>query len=329
MGLALSCCDDDNPVNPPPPEYGEHLFYVSARLPDSQSLVKTFSVEQDAFIDSFIVDSFPIDYMAVAENDERLFLVGPGMRVYDLDTKELLCSTTDYCCGLHISNNSAYYASGGYGIRLFRTDNYQQIYYDSGSSAFGDFSFDSRYYLYTSSHTIMTYNIRGDSIESSFGLTRNGSLFRVYGLWPTNDMEKLFIYGNQGNTLYFAVTDLGGDSVRVLQAPLRTWGVDVEISPDGRYLFFVNTPYTDFEMPRMKIDVYDVATEQLLTSISTQEYYYFEPQHIALTADGKYLMATPWNLGGFDVLLIDARNFSVIGRYQFRDQIIPEIVCTK
>jgi WD40 repeat protein len=325
----IGCCK--KPTDPPPPEPGEHLFYVAARLANNRSMVKTFSVERRAFIDSFTIDSFQIGNIAIAGNDEKLFMASrnEGVRVYDIKSKELLFATTEYCCGGRVSPNSEYYEAYSGGMRLFRTANYQEIYCDSARASFSNFSFDSKYCLYTRSDSIMVYNISGDSIEGSFGLTRNGSLFHVYEIWPTIDMKKLFLIGNQGPYLYFAVTDFGTDTVRVLQAPLRTWGEEAVVSPDGRYLYFVNTPYTDYEMPRMKIDVYDVKTEQLVTSISTREHSLFEPQYIALTSDGKYLMATPWSLGGCDVLLIDAQNFSVIGSYQFGYQIIPEEVCTK
>jgi WD40 repeat protein len=330
VGVWIVGCSK-KPTDPPPPEPGEHLFYVAARLAGDRSMVKTFSVEQRAFIDSFTIDSFQIGNIAVAGNDEKLFMASrnEGVRVYDIKSKELLFATTEYCCGGRVSPNSEYYDAYAGGLRLFRTDGYHEIHYDSHGSGGGSFSYNSDYFIYKRDSNIIVYNIQGDSIENSFQLTRNGLFFRIYKIWPTTDMKKLFLIGNQGWLLYFAVTDFGTDTVRTLQAPLRTWGEEAVVSPDGRYLYFVNTPYTDYEMPRMAIDVYDVKTERLVTSISTREHSLFEPQYIALTSDGKYLMATPWSLGGYDVLLIDAQNFSVIGSYNFGYQIIPEEVCTK
>ncbi|MCK5124756.1 MAG: hypothetical protein KAR42_00725 [candidate division Zixibacteria bacterium] len=317
------------PTDPPPPPE-EHLFYVASRLADNRSIVKTFSVEQEAFIDSFTIDSFEVYDMAVVGNDEKLILAGrTGVRFYDLTRKEIILSTIEYCCLIQTSVNSEYYKSFADGTKLFRTDNYQEFYFDTSSFGSGHFCYNSEYYIYNKDSNVVSYNINGDSIEHSFKLTRNGSLFRVYNIWPTVDMKKLFLIGNQGHLLYFAVTDFGKDSVRVLQAPLRTWGEDAAVSPDGRYIYFVNTPYTDAEMPRMKIDVYDVETEQLVTSITTLVQDFWEPEHIALTSDGKYLMATPWSMGGYHILLIDAKGFKVIGSYQFGDQTIPETVCTK
>jgi len=323
-------CGEDKGTNPDA-EPAEHLFYVGTRLDGNRSLIKTFSVEQRAFIDSFVVDSFEILYMSVIGDNDKLLLssVDEGVRFYDINSKELVYSTGEYCCGEHVSKNSEYYDAYTDRMLILNTENYSEIYQGGYHSVLGSFSFNSVYSLYTQSDSLIVYNIEGDSIEGSYQLTRNGSTFRIYKIWPTVDMSKLFLIGNQGRILYFAVTDFGGDSVRVLQAPLRTAGEDAAVSPDGNYLYFVNTPYTDHEMPRMKIDVYDVNTEQLVRSISTAEYDYFEPQEIALTADGKYLLATPYIFCGHDVLLVDAQDFSVIGSYNFGYQVLPEVVCTK
>jgi hypothetical protein len=327
-GLLIFGCVKKS-IEPPPPEPEEHFFYVSARPDNDSSVVKIFSVEQRAFVDSFTVDSFRIWNFDVQGNDERLFLAGPGLRVYDIKSKELLYTTTDYCCDVEISNNSTYYKPLSSGTKLYRTNDYQEIYYDSNGAGSGHFSHDSRYFMYNRFDSVVAYDIIGDSIENSVGLTWNGSLFRAYKIWPTVDMKKLFLIGNQGWLLYLAVTDFGKDSVRILQAPLRTGGEDGAMSPDGKYFYFINTPYMDSEMPRLKIDVYDVHTEQLITSISTREYNFYEPQRISLSSDGKYIMVTPRIWDGCDVLLIDAQNYSVIGSYQFGYQIVPEEVCTK
>ncbi len=329
VGLWIIGCND-KPTDPPPPEYGEHLFYVASRLAGNRSIVMTFSVERGAFVDSFFVDSFPIENMAVVGDNEKLFVGSRnyGIRFYDLKTKGVVYSSTDYCCGGQISPNSEYYEAYSGAKRLFKTENYQEIYHDSGGAG-GRFSFDSKYFIYLRAVDIAAYNIINDTIKYSSSLSRNESPFNVHMLWPTIDMQKLYLVGSQEWSLYFAVADFGGDTVRVLQAPLNTGGVDVAVSPDGRYVYFVNEPYADYEMPRLKIDVYDVSTEQLVTSISTREYSYFEPGRIAVTSDGTYLLATPWTFGGVDVLLIDAQNFSVIGRYKLRDQTIPETVCTR
>jgi hypothetical protein len=330
LSVYLPGCSEKS-TEPPPGQPSEHLFYISARLDENKSLVKIFSVEKRAFIDSLIFDSFQIGNVAVIGNDERLLITSrnEGVRVYELESKKLLFATVEYCCGGRTSPNSAYYEAYSDGMRLFQAADYQEIYFDSGSASFSSFSADSKYCLYTRSDSIVIFNILGDSIEYCYGLTFDDSFFHVYEIWPTIDMKKLFLIGYFGGYLDFAVSDFGKDSVRLLQAPLNTWGEDAVVSPNGHYLYFVNTPYTDYEMPRMKIDVYDVQTEQIVTSISTREYSYFEPQHVALSSDGMYLMATPWSLGGYDVLLIDAVNFEVIGSYQFGDQIIPEEVCTK
>lgn len=330
VGLIGDGCER-KPTNPPPIEPGEHLFYVVGRFDGTNSLIRTFSVEKKAFIDSFTLDSFYVSNIAVAGDNEALYVgsANQGVRFYDIKSKSLLFGSTEYCCGGRISRDSKYYEAYSSGLRLFEVDGHHEVYYDSNGSSGGSFSHDSEYFLYKRDSNIIVYNLQNDSIENSFQFSRNGSFFRIYKIWPTVDMKKLFLIGNQGGLLYFAVTDFGGDTVRTLQAPLNTWGEDAAVSPDGKYLYIVNTPYTDYEPPRMKIDVYEVETEQLVTSISTQEYSYFEPQYISLTSDGKYLMATPWNLGGFDVLLIDARNFDVIGSYQFADQIIPEEISTK
>ena len=81
-------------------------------------------------------------------------------------------------------------------------------------------------------------------------------------------------------------------------------------------------------MPSMKVDVYDVGTEELITSISTKDYL-FEPKWIVLTSDGKYLMATPWGFGAPEVLLINSTTMTIMGSYGVGDQRFPSAICTK
>jgi len=325
--LFQSC--DKKPTKPDP-EPVEHLFYIKAAIGTDSSLIKTFSIEQLKFIDSFIIDDFTVYDMAVIGNDEKFMVTEEyRMRVYDLETKEVIYSAEGYGNPIRVSHNSEYYSVYDTRLQIRRTSDFSPIYNDTTITGYGDFSFDSRYYIYPHNHgDVMVYNIDGDSIETSFGLTRSGSPFNIYELWPSIDMSKLFLMGYNGNYLDFAVGDFGSDTLRILQSPLKTGGEEAAISPDGKHLYFINTPSQHGEMPSWKIDVYDVETEELITSISTSGYDYFEPKHIALTSDGKYLMTTPWLWGGNDVLLINAKSFEIMGNYNFGDH-YPRRICTK
>ncbi len=325
--LFQSC--DKKPTDPDP-EPENHLFYIKAAIGTDSSLIKTFSVEQLKFIDSFFIDDFTIYDMAVIGDDEK-FMVAEEyrMRVYDLETIEVIHSADGYGYPIRVSPNSEYFSTYDTRLQIRRTDDFSLIFNDTAITGYGDFSFDSKYYIYSRGYRdVMVYNIDGDSIETSFALTRNGHPFNSYKLWPSIDMSKLFLIGYYGSNLDFAVADFCTDTVRILQSPLKTGGEEVVFSPDGKHLYFINTPIQHGEMPSWKIDVFDVETEELITSFSTSEYDHFEPKHIALTSDGKYLMTTPGLWGGNDVILINAKSFEIMGSYSFGER-YPRRLCTK
>jgi hypothetical protein len=267
--------------------------------------------------------------IVIGDNDRLLVAEGYRIRVYDLDTKEIVYSADGYGYPLQISHNSKYFLAYSDRLQIRRTDDYQLIYTDAAITGTGDFSFDSKYYIYSrDSGEVIAYNIAGDSIEATFNLTKSGAVFNIYELWPSVDMSKLFLIGYYGGHLDFAVADFSTDTVRILQAPLKTWGEEAIVSPDGEHLYFVNTPLLDHELPSQKVDVYNVETEELITSISTRDYDLFEPRHIALTSDGRYLMATPRWLECYCVLLLDVKSFTVVGRFDLEEQQLPSKICT-
>ena len=324
--LNLTCCKDcpDCPTEPEPE--GEHLFYVGGPVIGGDSWVKIFSVEQSKFIDSLTV-RFERFQMAVTDDDGLLLVAGypTGFDAIDLKTKEVIYSVDNIGRHITVSPDGRYFASGNteppWGRQIYTAEGFELVYSDTTGEgfAFGEFVLGSEYYVYSRfPGSVVAYNVIGDSVEAVFDVSLNGEPLWIYHVWPSLDNTKLFFIAGQVMTLYLGVTDFGEDSVRILRAPLKTGGEDAVVSPDNKHLYFVNMPYADYEMPSASIYIYDVASEAELPAISTREPVFYEPYEIALTSDGKYLMVISDVINNYDqVLLANARSFSVIGVYAF------------
>jgi hypothetical protein len=330
MIIWASCARDCPSCPSCPGQSGEHIFYVAGEITAGVSAVKAFSVEQSKFVDSFTIDLQARDMAFLGSGKLMLVSAPDGARIYNLLDRNITLSTSDYGGFIDIAPNRKYFATAAkspYGaLQIYSVAGIELRHTDSVPGGFGHFSFDSENYLYSRyPGNIISYDISGDTYYSSFSVTRNAQPLYVYKVWPTVDMKKLFFIAGQGMTLYLGVTDFGKDSVRILRSPLNTGGEDGAISPDGKYFYFCNMPYADYEMPSRKVFVYDAGTEACIAEISTPSY---EAEKMALSSDGKYLMLMSDGLHNYmSILLVNARSMAVIGEYAFIPQVQVLAIC--
>lgn len=341
LGIAVGVKDcPDCPVLPEPE--GEHLFYVGGPA-GGDSRVKIFSVEQSKFIDSLTV-RFERFQMAVTDDDGLLLVAGypTGLDVIDLKIKETIHSVDSIGGHVTVSPDGRYFVTDSegpvYARQIYTVDGFQLVYSDTTPSGLGDFSVDSRYYIYPQTGgTVVAYSLAADSIETTFDLTLNEQALSVFYVWPDVDNTKLFFVADIPSMSFLGVTDFGEDAARVLQSDLNTGSWDAVVSRDNKYLYFVNGPYRDYEPGSYRVDVYDVGTEQRVAIIPTRvcDHGYctvdYEPYEIALTSDGEYLMAIS---DGFfhnpnEVLLVNAASRGIVGVYMFGQQQQVLALCTK
>ncbi len=108
--------EDTTPPEPPPPPPEEHLFYISHHClgPCKNNLIRTYSVEQAAFVDSF--DPGYGSSIVLAAQHDWLFVNGVSAhRIYDLKTKSVVKE-------LPLGGKDVVSYSGKYYVRLGGTN---------------------------------------------------------------------------------------------------------------------------------------------------------------------------------------------------------------
>jgi len=329
-------CDDD-PVGPEPAD--EHLFYIA---PITGNLIKTFSVEQEKFIDSFYVDSLTADSsiyrLHVIGNDSLLAVSTETMTyIVDLESKEV--NESFYGERVIYSRDSRYYFCKNNISRRWELRTYPEhilIYDDAPTLMLPFFSNDSKYLSATDLHNeggtmvpmLIIYDMENDIKTAKTKYLFDQEIF-IFEKYHYSSLNKTYFGGNTEFHNFLGVTDLGSDSIRVVRFLSEPWAsVMPVISPDGKYVYVSEQVMEVWlGIPDGKIYVYDTETED---SIAVIEYEGIsQPHSFVITEDSKYMMVDPVN--EFDdetnVCLIDAQSFQVIGVFDFHD--LPGSVASK
>lgn len=322
LALAFACSKKDNPVKPDPtPQPEEHLFYIS---PWTGNFVKVFSVEQEAFVDSFTIDSVAVtDTMRIhVIGDDSLLAVSAGMKtfIYDLDQRIIVNS---YDAENPIfSRDSRYmqYYNSNISMQELHTFPENVLLYNETNGFFPKFDNDSKYFslpdLISSRSRLVIYDIHGDSSFVGFNdsLTSNIMIWMNY---PSSRHNKLYFGGTGAYGYFIGVINIDSDSVRILKTYEESVPIPV-ISPDEKYLYFTENLLTFFGgVSKELIYVYDAETED---SVGVIEYEGMEQVGgMIISADSKYMLVKPHNEynNETNISIIDAKTFQVLGVYDF------------
>ncbi len=322
--IAVINCDD-KPPQPPPPE--EHLIYIG---PEVGNLIKVFSVEQAAFVDSFVVDSIAeTDSMYIhVIGDDSLLAVSAGQKTFivNLMTKEVE-SVFNARKPIFSRNSNYYFCYYSTPMELHSFPDHALLPIEIPEyTAFPKFDNDEAVL------SLPYLNINGSNYDQRLGIfdlvgdsiifmpdTWQGRQILMWYNYPIGKYAKLY-FGGTGGGYYLAATDFTSDTIRILKS-YEGFSESISlpiVSPDDRYLFSSEIRGTFFGgVPDGHIYVFDAETEDSVAAIP----YNNQGERICgsflITDDSKYLMVRPFNeykdITG--VCLIDAQAFTVIGVY--------------
>jgi len=330
--LFQSC--DKKPTDPDP-EPEEHLFYIGSEF---GGLVKIYSVEQDKFIDSLVVDSIPDDKIKslhiIGDDSLMVATCEIGTFIVNLKTKEVVERFN--AAKVTFSHDSKYYiyqnhATGNW--ELYNYPAHQLLYYDGPYVMFPQFGNNSKclsysYLDYDNGNwkgNSKLYDIISGSI-SEYHDYENVAIF--WFSYPVKKYNKVFTAFDANYSLYsVGVVDFESDTLRVLRNyPLYKYfetSISLPIvSPDDKYIYTSAMMGTAFGgVPDYNIYVYDVETEDSVASISTKGIFNYTPDVYSITYDGKYLLVQQLHESGSEPLthfcLIDSKNFDIIKVFDF------------
>jgi hypothetical protein len=315
--LLTTCCDDceDCPVCPEP-EAEEHLFYIA---PKQGNMVKIFSVEQEAFIDSLVVDSIPVDATIKIHiiGDDSLLAASVSEKTYiiDLATKGVIGSFEGFLPTF--SRNSRFYACFS---SIYKFPEHEPIHLSTEvSGTFATFCNRSESMSYWGTaddhYELGLYFIHGDSLWHKPITWHGGPPVTFFMSYPVSAHKKTFIEAATYD--FLGVCDFDSDTLRKIKSMDSHVNIVPVVSPDDKYVFFTDFTITAWGyFPSGRIFVWSTDTEDSIAAIAYQG---IDMAHwLIISHDSRYLVAPPYN--EYDeyttFCLIDAKTFEVIGVYE-------------
>ncbi len=313
--LVTTCCDDCSVC--PKPEAGEHLFYIA---PKQGNLIKVFSVEQEAFIDSITVDSVGTNEYVLIHiiGDDSLLAVSAGNKTYfvDIKTKSIVNSINKG--GLIFSRDSRYYFSGN---SLVLYPEHTPIFTDPNSHGFVKFSNKSEFLTY------QYYITPGDPVELGlYDISENSATHTIetWHEYPVSffqsqaigKLKKTYLDAQTFNA--FGVCDFDADTFRLLKSFPYNGSTTLVVSPDERHVFFTDYGPAPFGYgPSGHIFVWDAESEDSVAAISYSFTGIEQFNMLVVSYDNRYLLGRPFNeMDEFTTFYIfDVREFELIGIY--------------
>jgi len=321
MLLLAIACDDDKPTEPTPPaELKDYVFYFNdAGYTDRY--YRYFSESERA--DSLIIPYSSLNGLAVSADGSRLYLCD-GSRTVVLSTDsfdvitEISCQSAEH---VSVSPDNQYLAIIGDDIDIYHTADYTLLFHDTNDVNCGAFSADSRSFYCTGGGDVdgleEPYVYRIDLSDSAFHVQRR--FFdegRPYRVLPSVDEAKWFLYTIFSNFVWaFEVYDVSGDSL-IFRDILEPGAGDIEITADGRYVFYSNPGnFQTGPPPPSYFTVFDVDANEILKLINTEEYAetaedYLPIGHLAITPDGRKLLGVQGPSGG-EMIVVDVATMEI------------------
>jgi len=315
--IAVINCKD-KPTPPPEPE--EHLFYIA---PAIGNMVKVFSVERAAMVDSFMVDSVDETWQMRIHviGDDSLLAVSTSGKTFlvDLESKEV--TSTFPRESVVFSRDSRYY----FNSVLWSFPDHVLVSEEAGDIMWVSFCnrSETMTYVYLKSidefpwPTFGFYSITGDSVCNWIRYSHGGAPFAAVYSFAVSGLKRAFIGGaNPGN--FLGVIDFACDTVR----PLKFFNADAWIvpvvSPDDKYVFFTDVGVTQFGFsPSEHIFVFETETEDSIAAIPLEGMDMVD--YMVISDDGKYMIGRPYDLSEINdttaICLINLENYEFMGTF--------------
>jgi len=333
LGLALSCCDDDNPVKPPPNDSDTVdyvAYFADASHPYTYFAYHTATETVDSFILPFKSDSG----FAISPDGTMMYLnTGHSLATVGLDSFTIIEEYPIEARGrqLSISPDGSYLSILEKELTILRMADLSVVYHDDGYSFNGIFSADSKaFYCSTFDSTgwIFAHKIiLSDPIYADTIYLPDGAVWRVL---PNSDETKWFVFIWIWNDIFlFDAYDLVMDSI-IYRKSFAPGHGDMELTPDGRNVIFSQPGRLNSDVPApdyftiFDVDANDIDRQVSTKGICEQSPYGFSTGELCITPDGRHLISI-WAIGGgflfdfdlktmtFDTCIFMAHNMYLIG----------------
>jgi len=227
-------CDGKKPVEPKPPK--DYVVYFQ----DGGTIDTYYAFHPlTGALDSF---TLPADHrfgwqMAVSADGKRLFVPEPTtVAVVDIESRTILTQLPYKATGgVAVSPDGQLLAVLGENLHILRTSDFSVVFHDTDKVGQGRFSTDSKSFYCGAGGA---YKL---TLDTGFPVTKKVfSDGGVISIIPSRDESKWFLYLYAGwYQSWFEVYDVTSDSIIYRESLVPGTG-DIEITPDGKYLFYTN-----------------------------------------------------------------------------------------
>jgi DNA-binding beta-propeller fold protein YncE len=326
LGIYLGGCNDLS-VKPVPAK--DYTVYFYDAIHNEGNWYFTYHPISNS-IDSVWLpyESYPV----ISADGKEMYIwnqVDDMIDVLELDSFTLI-DQLPYRAPEAVSPDNRLMAVHGEGLHILRTSDYSVLFSDTSLGG-GVFSSNGQtFYGLPTAGGIL----RIDLTDSLFPTTRFSLPFgAVRHIRPSKDETRLFLYLHRGGfNSYFAVYDIASDSLIFTEYLWPGFG-KLEITPDGRYVFYTNpgtmlgsTPGTPW------ITVYDVGKNEIHKRISTAglldepDQYGMPLDEICITPDGRWLVALPAKSFPF-IFTVDIRTMTITKYLRFFQRLMEGLAC--
>ena len=299
VAVIVGCSKDDNPVEPA--ELGEPEDYI-VYFTDSLNTSHWFSLhtatgEYDA------LDQPPQSMIGVrvSADGSKLYVPAPASTtVFSSDSLKVLAQIP-YLAGREIvvSKDDKLIALLDDGFHVVSTTDYSLVYGDTDQACSARFSSDNKTLYFAANDHWGRVELDANPVVTERYAFPPDTRGRC--IIPSANESRVFLYLWNYTLQYtytFAVYDLALDSL-VFIDPIVPGAGYLEITPDGRYVFYTNGGnVSQGPDPPKKFTIYDVRQNKILTRIKTDivlhdtELTNFDAWRMAITPDGRKLIMT-------------------------------------
>jgi len=292
--LCLSACENTKTTGPNP-DPADYVVYFS----DGTSDRDYFSYHpQTGVLDSFKLPHYTYCSLQASADGKRLYVgTTESVEVIDLASLESIASWPHDACGLAVSHNNQYVATLSEGLRVYETSGHTMVYEDTTFEEFWCcYSSDDRYLYLWGGYD--PFHVRILEVSDGYRDTVREFGSEVSLLWmvPSVDNRKWFLMRQDRYNSRFEVYDVATDSI-IFREYLMRGGVDIEVSPDGKYAFYTEMGDLTTSSGPSHFTIYDVDRNRISRLVSTVGILdglnpsYWPLGEIVITPDSRWLIA--------------------------------------
>jgi len=333
LGLALSCCDDENPVKPPPVDRDYPVYFTASGMNGENALCYQYHPATGE-VDSFPLPVWPRFGFAVSADGSQIWISRYDTAyVFDVESKTVLASLPFISGGSRaiFSPDNQLVALSGNGIYFINAHDFSIVFHDSaaGGNIVGQFTTDGRRYYCAIAGG---YGYRVD-LDSSNGdtLRHFENIGSVQHILPSLDENRLFIVTRLGiYTSGFFVYDILLDSI-IYSDAFAPQPARIKTSPCGNYVYLTaGGTLNSVDIPPFSFAIFDVQANRFIEEVkimfSSSAWPYFPMDYCIVTPDGRYLVGSSF----FDeeyLPVYDLIQHDTVSILRFGDKLFGYIEC--